>query len=317
MKSKAHFLIDDCIWLFRDITRDKPASLFDNKFLKVLKNAYEKYGVKTQLNAFYRNSSFYGNDDFSLSDMTDAYKKEWEEASNWLKIGFHAKEEFPDYPHVNAKYEDVKSLFNTIKNEVLRFAGEKTFTYGVCPHWNTVSYDGVRALYDCGVKIMDVSVGDAMEYNGDVNSLPYGHAMRLLNNRKPETRVYSRGGPDTAINNSVCAYNHLSDEQFEKTNDLTEGVFDEKTGMIFKKFHTPQMTLNLMDVGAAEKLISDYAKGKEYVGVCVHEQYFYSDYFAYQPDFEEKIYIMGKVLSEENYEFIFPEELVPLIYFNK
>lgn len=310
MTRKAHFLIDDCIWLFRDVTREKPASLFDNAFLKILKNAYEKYGVKTQLNAFYRNSSFYGNDDFSLSDMTDAYKKEWQEASEWLKIGFHAKEEFPDYPLVNAKYDDAKALFNTIKSEVVRFAGESTFTYGVCPHWNTVSYEGVKALYDCGVRIMDVSVGDAKEYNGNPDSLPYGHAMRLLNNRQPETRVYSRGGPDVAINNSICAYNHLSYKEFDETNSTLKAVFDEKTGMFFKKFHTPQMTLNLMKTAEAESIISEYAAEKEYVGVCVHEQYFYEDYLAYQPEFEEKIYIMGKVLSEKGYEFIFPEMMI-------
>lgn len=310
MNKKAHFLIDDCIWVFRDITRKRPASLFDNPFLKMLKTAYEKYGVKTQLNAFYRNSSFYGNDDFSLSDMTDAYKSEWKEASDWLKIGFHAKEEFPDYPHVNATYDDIKELFETIKGEVIRFAGENTFTYGVCPHWNPVSYEGVKALYDCGVRIMDVSVGEAREYNDDPDSLPYGHAMRLLNNRQPETRVFSRGGPNVAINNSICAYNHLLPENFSRTNATLKGVYDEKTGMVFKKFHMPHMTLNLMKTDEVENIISEYAIDKEYVGVCVHEQYYHKDYFAYQPDFEEKLYIMGKVLKDREYEFIFPEELV-------
>ena len=29
---KAHFLIDDVIWVLRDITRQRPNSLFDNPF---------------------------------------------------------------------------------------------------------------------------------------------------------------------------------------------------------------------------------------------------------------------------------------------
>ena len=79
MNKRAQFFIDDVIWLFRDLTRKKPLSLFDNPFMACLKKAYEEYGVKTQLNVFYKTSFWYGNDEFSLSDMTDFYKKEFEQ----------------------------------------------------------------------------------------------------------------------------------------------------------------------------------------------------------------------------------------------
>lgn len=309
MAKKAHFLIDDVIWVLRDITRQKPESLFDNPFLSMLKTAYERYGVKTQLNLFYRTSYFYGMDEFSLADVTDAYKKEWEKASSWLKFAFHAKEEFPDYPHVNARYEDIKALFQMIKNEVFRFAGEKSFTYGVCPHWNSVSEEGVQALYDCGVRIMDVSFGDSKEYNENPNSLPYGHAMRLLNNRQPETKVYSRGGPDVAINYSVCAYNHLPMELHKKINHTLKSIFDEKTGMCFKKFHLPDMTLNLMKYKEMDAIMTPFLDN-EYLGICTHEQYFYKDYLSYQPDYAKKIYKMGEILQKNGYDYIFAEELV-------
>lgn len=293
----------------RDVTRQKPKSLFDNPFLNMLKTAHDKYGVKTQLNLFYRTASFYGDDDFTLACVTDAYKSEWEQSSDWLKFAFHAKEEFPDYPLVNAKYEDVMAQFKRTEKEVFRFAGEKSFTYGVCPHWNSVSCEGVCALYDCGVRIMDVSMGDATEYSGDPDSLPYGHAMRLLNNRQPETKVYSRGGPNTAINNSISAYNHLSLAQFDETKGKLDSIFDEPTGMRFKKFHLPALTLNLMSYGEIENIIIPFI-GNEYIGICTHEQYFYSDYLAYQPDYAEKIYKMGEIMQQNGYEFIFAEELV-------
>lgn len=309
MKKYSHFLIDDVIWVLRDIARQRPASLFDNPFLSMLKQAWDNYGVKTQLNLFYRTSSFYGNDEFTLADMPDTYKKEWQAASSWLKMGFHAKEEFPDYPLVNARYEDVKSLFETVRGHVIRFAGESSFTYGVCPHWNAVSEAGVRALYDCGVRVMDVSVGEAFPYNGNPDSLPYGHALRLLNNRQPETRVYSRGGPDAAINNSICAYNHLSPAQLEQTRDNLSSILDAQTGMRFKKFHMPQQTLNLM---AREEVESNLAAliGNEYIGICTHEQYFYPDYFAYQPDHFDKILRACQLIHENGYAFIFADELV-------
>lgn len=306
---KTHFLIDDVLWVLRDLTRQKPKSLFDNPFIKMLKTAYEKYGVKTQLNLFYRNSSFYGNDDFCLKDVPDTYKKEWESASHWLKLAFHAKEEFPDYPLVNAKYDDVKAMFNAAENEVVRFAGENSFTYGYCPHWNAVSLEGVKALYDCGVRIMDVSFGTSSEYNNDPDSLPYGHAMRILNNRQPETKVYTRGGPNTAINYSVCGYNHFEMDVNKKINDTLEYITDEETGMKFKKFHLPAMTLNLMKYDEMDEIFAPFVNN-EYVGICTHEQYFYEDYLAYQPDYAEKIYKMGEIMKENGYEFIFAQDLI-------
>ena len=75
---KAYFFIDDVIWLFRDLTRQHPASMFDNFFLKELKKAHDLYGEKFQLNIFYRTDFFYGSDEFTLAEMPDTYKAEFE-----------------------------------------------------------------------------------------------------------------------------------------------------------------------------------------------------------------------------------------------
>ncbi len=308
MAKKVYFFIDDVIWTLRDLTREKPKSLFDNPFLGMLKTAHDRYGLKTQLNLFWRTDYFYGNDEFTLADVTDAYKAEWEEASDWLKLAFHAKQEFPDYPHVNVKYEDMKAIFENIKKEVIRFAGEKSFTYGVTPHWGPVSYDGVRALYDCGVRILWCTCGDKYEYNGDPNSLPYGHAMRLLNNRQPDAGVYSRGSRDVAINNSIACYNHLTTEQTEWMRGSFRYVVDEKTGMGFKQFGSIS-ALNLIPY---DEIADELAPCLEDEYLCIgnHEQYFYSDYLAYQPDYAEKIYKMAEIVHENGYENFFIDELV-------
>ncbi len=306
MNKKAYFYIDDTIWVLRDLTRTKPKSLFDAPLFKVLKKAHDEYGLKTQLNLFYRTDSFYGNDEFSLADVTDAYKKEFEEASDWLKLAFHAKEEFPDYPHVNATYEDVFDLFKAIEKEVFRFAGKASFTYGVCPHWVPVSKAGVKALYDCGVRILDVTIGETSEYNGDPDSLPYGHAFRLLNNRQPETRVFTRGGRNTAIARSVCGYNHFTEDRLPYTPTL-KTFKDEETGMLFKNYCVT--CLNLLSYDDVEPEFAKLAD-KEYIGICDHEQYFYEDYFAYQPDYAEKIYKMCEMLKKNGFEYMFAEDLV-------
>ena len=304
---KAYFYIDDTIWVLRDITRQKPATLFENPFMNMLKTAHDKYGLKVQLNLFYRTDSFYGYDEFRLCDVTDAYKAEFEENSDWLKFAFHAMEEFPDYPHVNATYDDTYKLFKMIEKEVFRFAGTKSFAYSVCPHWLPVSKEGVRALKDCGVTLLDCTAGDTSEYNGDPFSLPYGHAMRLLNNRQPETRVFTRGGRDVAIARSICGYNHFDTATDESIKGTCKAIYNEEIGLNFKKYCSTCLNTTPYD-----ELESEFAPllSLDYIGICDHEQYFYSDYLAYQPDYADKIYKMGEILNAAGFTFVGGEEIV-------
>lgn len=309
---KAYFYIDDTIWVLRDITRQKPKTLFDNPFMNMLKTAHDRYGVKTQLNLFYRTDYFYGNDEFTLADVTDAYKAEFEECSDWLKMAFHAKQEFPDYPHINATYEDIRDIFQNIEKEVIRFAGKNSFAYSVCPHWVPTSKDGVRALKDCGVKLLDVTAGDTTEYDGDPNSLPYGHSFRLLNNRQKETRLFIRKDVKNAYNNkaierSICGYNHITQEEHAATYGTTKYLYNEEMNLPVKKFCTS--CLNLTPYDNLEEMFSEQID-HDYIGICDHEQYYYSDYFAYQPDYAEKIYKMGEYLTKNGFEFICGEELL-------
>ncbi|MBR1968958.1 MAG: hypothetical protein IKA17_01185 [Clostridia bacterium] len=306
MKREACFLIDDTIWVFRDLTRERPKSMFDNPFLALLKEAHDKYGMKVQLNCFYRTDFFYGEEEFTLADMTDAYKKEWEEASDWLRLAFHAKQEFPDYPYINADYDDVKRDFDALKKEVVRFAGEKAFAKSVLPHWMPISKDAVRALYDGGIKVLCCSAGEKREYNGDPNSLPYGHAARLLHNRKPETMLYQRGGLNKAIDNSICGYNHITTEERESILYNTKTIPDEETKMRFA-LTSNAPCLNLCD---EEYLVNGIKAnvGKEYIGHVTHEQYFYKDYYNYQPDYGAKVLAAARTLWENGYTYIFFEE---------
>ena len=302
--------IDDVIWVFRDLTRQRPSSLFDNPFFKILKNSHEKYGLKTQLNLFYRTDYYYGMDEFNLSEMTDAYKEEFIAASDWLKLSFHSMQEFPDYPHVNSTYEDIYKLFNMIKNEIFRFAGEKSFGYGIIPHWLPVSREGCRALYDSGAKIVGVTVGKTMEYNGDPSTLPYGHAARLLQNRKPETKLFTRDTRDVAIESSICAYNHFDALHLEQNDKVLGYVTDKELGIKFKKLDD-NFDLNLF---TNEELKEELKRrsGDELMCIGNHEQYFFKDYFAYQSEYEEKIYTMARTLQEAGRQCIFIEELIEL-----
>ena len=176
---KSAMYIDDVIWVFRDLTRQRPKSMFDNPLLGGLKEAHERYGLKVQLNCFYRTDFFYGIDEFSLADMTNAYKDEWQASKGWLRLGFHAYQEFPDYPFINSEYVDVATVFDRIHGAVKRFAGDGVFTYALVGHWLPISKDGCRALKDRGVKLIACTDGVRYAYDGDRECLPYGHAFRV------------------------------------------------------------------------------------------------------------------------------------------
>ncbi|MBQ3022929.1 MAG: hypothetical protein IJD91_06385 [Clostridia bacterium] len=303
---KATFFIDDVLWVFRDLTREKPASLFDNEYMAMLKKAHDEYGVKTQLNAFYKTSFWYGDDEFSLSDMTDVYKKEWEEASDWLRIGFHSKEEWPDYPYINADYSLVNNNFNLIRNEVIRFAGEKSFAMCALPHWAPMSREGIKALYDNGVRVSYATYGKRVDFEESEASLPYGHSFRLLHNRKKESGIYRKVTRDTAIANALCSYNHIPEEAYKSCLGKYKTYKDQETGMNYMS--AAQVVLNLTPIEILEEEISKFAK-QEFLALATHEQYFYSDYYAYQPYYAEEIYAMGKIMKENGFEFIFAEDL--------
>ena len=310
MKGKAaSFFIDDAIWFLRDLARQRPKSLFDNDFMKGLRYAHDRFGLKLQINLFYRTDFFYGMDEFTLAEVPAAYKAEWQANKDWLRLGFHSLQEFPDYPWVNIDYADVKKLFGMIKGEIVRFAGEGVFTAALVPHWCPMSKDGCRALKDCGIKLMECSVGPRYLYDGNRNRLPYGHALRLENNRKPETAFYWRDSRDAAIMSSVCSYNHISGVQEKETEHSYRYVLDPDTGMAFKHLFNDAPVLNLVDVPT---LRSDTNKllGREYLVFSDHEQYFFKDYFAYQPDYMEKVRVMSQMMAENGYRFIFVEDLV-------
>ncbi len=308
MMKNSYFYIDDVIWIFRDLTRERPSSIFENRYMHALKEAHDKYGLKVMLNSFYRTDYFYGDDEFTLADMTDIYKKEWEANSDWIKIAFHAKQEYPDYPHVNISYDDMKNSFLRFKNEIIRFAGEKIMSITFNPHWSPVSKAGCRALVDQGIKVSAATIGERREYNGDPNSLPYGHAGRILQNRQPETMLFARNMGDPDMDNSICGYNHLTVEETEKTRFNMEFVEDKGTGILFKEYCNT-FCLNHIELENLENALSEYI-GKDYVGVATHEQYAYPEFYAYQPDHLDRILSFAKYMHINGYKFILMDDIL-------
>ena len=76
------FSVDDNIRFLKEITENHYSSIFDHPYLSMYKRLHEEFDLEVQLNLFYRMP------DFELSQMSDAYRCEWEENAHWLKLSF-------------------------------------------------------------------------------------------------------------------------------------------------------------------------------------------------------------------------------------
>jgi hypothetical protein len=166
-------------------------------------------------------------------------------------------------------------------------------------------------MADCGIRFTSVSKGETTEFDGDPTSLPYGHSFRLLQNRKPETRLFTRGGKNTALRSSICGYNHVDEETYKKIWRTGKGVLDKETGIGFVGMGGT-MCLNLETIESIKEGVKAL-EGYEYLGVFNHEEYFYSDYYAYQPDYPEKFYLAARLIKEAGYEFKNADEIFEFI----
>lgn len=139
------FTIDDNIRFLMELTRQQPDSLFDHPYPAMLRRLHESFGVKIQLNLFYR------MDSFDLSQMTDRYRQEWAGVSNWLKLSFHSERENP-YPYQCSDYDEVFEHCRRVHREILRFAGPMSLAQTTTVHCCRTTPEGVRALADNGVR---------------------------------------------------------------------------------------------------------------------------------------------------------------------
>ena len=69
------------------------------------------------------------------------------------------------------------------------------------------------------------------------------------------------------------------------------------------------MVINLYPLSEIEPSLTSLFS-REQLHVMIHEQYFYEDYKAYQPDFEEKLALVFSLLQKNGYQSRFFEEML-------
>lgn len=137
-------VIDDFGASLRDVDANSPATLWDNDEFGWMKDMHDTYGTKFLLMLLYWEGYdiHASSSSWSLASMTDAYKSDFQSASDWLKFGFHAyayRELMGDYDGNPSAFTNVSSMIDTywdlMRDEVVRFAGWDSWTNKSCrPH---------------------------------------------------------------------------------------------------------------------------------------------------------------------------------------
>ena len=126
LRKKIHFSIDDFGTALADITvnKNKYNSIFENKTFALFKELHEKYGYVFSCYCYTNGTT---HNQIDISTVTTKFKKEFEKCSNWIKFGFHGKDDdtkFTGSVGLGTFTNLVTKCHNAIKN----FAGEKSLT---------------------------------------------------------------------------------------------------------------------------------------------------------------------------------------------
>lgn len=269
------FEIDDNIYFLRDIAHKNYKSLFDNFYLKGLKDLNKKYGTKTVLNLFYSDGLEYTDEkEFLLSLFPDKYKNEWKDNSDWLRLTFHGYSNLPDRPYQNASPGKVIADLDKVSEQIHRFAGEEAFIPPSIVHWGMTPITAFKPLAERGVKVL------RGYFQTDSNT----------------------GKRDVNYNIDEIRSEYLSRNYALK--DFDSGIIFERIDMVLNNTPIDQIIPKL------EALASN-TNPKEIIDLMTHEQYFWPFYQSYIPDHFERLDRAFSWVTEHGYKPIFYHESFP------
>ena len=105
-----------------------------------------------------------------------------------------------------------------------------------------------------------------------------------------------------------------TNEKPRSSYDIDEGNAARiRTGEILKIGNISFASIDIiLNCYSEEKILEQLAfiSQRDCIKVMIHEQYFYEDYFRYQPEFEEKLRSTFSFLRENGYQSSFYESLL-------
>ena len=144
-----HISFDDCIDIFENLSSHNYNSIFENKFLSLLKEMHNLYGAQFSLYCYNK------NDNFELKNCTTRYKRQFEDNSEWLKFGFHANDSSSNYNDFSI-IDEYNLCIESLKNIV----GEKSLTNIVRLDRFILSQDNIKELKNSSYPVIGLLGAD-------------------------------------------------------------------------------------------------------------------------------------------------------------
>ena len=258
------FSIDDNSFFLRDIAQKKYTSLFDCFYLKGLRELHSKYGTHFVLNIYYTTE-----DGFELPEFPERYKSEWQDNSNWLKLAFHAYANKPDRPYQYAPASQLIADLNKVAEQIIRFAGEQTYSPPTVIHWGMVQPIALKPLFECGIRVLS------------------GYFSRV---------------------SSGWDVNYLLDDARSEYLSRHDALMDFDSGIVFSKVDIVCNSTPIERIVPTLEPLTKDPDQAEIMDLFTHEQYFWPFYSNYIPDHFQRLETAIRWITEQGYKPVFFHE---------
>ena len=242
----------------------KYASLFDCFYLKNLRELHSKYGTRFVLNIYYTTG-----DGFELPQFPDLYKSEWQNNSDWLKLAFHAYANLPNRPYQYASPEQLIADLDKVAEQIIRFAGEQTYSPPTVIHWGMVQPTALKPLCERGVRVLS---GYCRQSNG------------------------------------IWDINYMLDDARSEYLSRHDAMVDFASGIVFSKIDIVCNEVPVERIVPTLQPLTKDRNCAEIMDLFTHEQYFWPFYSNYLPDHFQRLEVAIRWVTEQGYKPVFYHE---------
>jgi sugar lactone lactonase YvrE len=209
---------------------------------------------------------YYQTQGFNLSQMPVKYREEWQQNAGWIRLTFHARANEPDRPYLEASAEEIREDYRLVTREIERFAGKELLSPFTTVHWGTTTLAGARALRAEGVRGL-------AGYFEARDELP-----------------------------TVCYYLPLERWRYLMGRDYWK---DTREDLLFIRHDIVVNTVPLEKIVPHLERVAADPHQSEVLELMIHEQYFYPDYVAYEPDFRQRVERALQWVTQRGYKPVF------------
>lgn len=268
---KYRLAIDDIVWAMRELAErsDHISSMFEVPFFALFRDLHGEYGTKVHMNIYYTDETR----NFTLKQVPDKFRDEFEKNADWFKFTFHARHDDPPHIYRHAPYSELLHDYWQVQNEILRFAGPNVNTNVNGLHFAETTLEGARALRSVGIKCL---VG---YYITDKNRCP---SVAYYLNREQNAHC---AGRDFWV-------------------DTREDIIFSKDKMVLDAFKLEDIPKRL------DYMRDNLPHEMGTLNFVTHEQYFYSHYQNYQPDYRQKIFAAADWATKNGYTPCFLDDVL-------